>query len=178
MKTLSLLRHAKSSWDDPVERDFDRPLNGRGRRAAQRIGQFLREEGLAFDAIIASPALRIRQTIEGVEAGLGMRLPAGFEKRIYMASATSLFALVQEHDDAVGHLLMIGHNPGLEDMVLLATEGHPNAIRAEAELKYPTAALATMVFAGDRWADVGEGGAVLTRFVRPRDLDPSLGPDD
>lgn len=178
MKTLSLLRHAKSSWDDPVERDFDRPLNGRGRRAAQRMGQYLREDGLGFDAVIASPALRIRQTIEGVEAGLGGRLVPEYEKRIYMASAASLFAVVQETLEPVGHLLLIGHNPGLEDLALLATEGHPNPLRAEAELKYPTATFATLVFAAASWADVGEGGAVLTRFVRPRDLDPTLGPDD
>ncbi len=178
MKTLSLLRHAKSSWDDPVERDFDRPLNGRGRRAAQRMGHFMADEGLVFDSVLASPALRIRQTVEGLEAGQGARLKPEFEKRIYMASAASLFALLQETSSEVGHLLLIGHNPGLEDLVLLATEGHSNALRAEAELKYPTATFATLVFAADNWADVGEGGAVLTRFVRPRDLDPSLGPDD
>ncbi len=178
MKSLSLLRHAKSSWDDPVERDFDRPLNGRGRRAAQRMGQYLRDEGLTFDAALASPALRIRQTIEGLDAGTGQRLAAQFDKRIYMASAANLFALVQETEDAIGHLLLIGHNPGLEDMVLLASEGQSDPLRAEAELKYPTATLATLVFAADHWADVGEGGAVLTRFVRPRDLDPALGPDD
>jgi len=178
MKTLSLLRHAKSSWDDPVERDFDRPLNGRGRRAAQRMGQFLGDEGLRFDAMIASPALRIRQTIEGMEAGLGERLKPEFDKRIYMASAASLFALVQETPETVGHLLLVGHNPGLEDMVLLATEGQQNALRTEAEVKYPTAAFASLVFSAERWADVGEAGAVLARFVRPRDLDPSLGPDD
>lgn len=178
MKILSLLRHAKSSWDDPVERDFDRPLNGRGRRAAQRMGQYLLHEDVRFDAIIASPALRIKQTIEGVEAGFGARLNPDFEKRIYMASAANLFAVVQETANTVGHLLLVGHNPGLEDLVLLATEGHANALRAEAELKYPTATLATLVFAAASWADVGEGGAVLSRFVRPRDLDPTLGPDD
>jgi phosphohistidine phosphatase len=178
MKTLSLLRHAKSSWDDPVERDFDRPLNGRGHRAARRMGEWLKEESLAFDTVLASPALRIKQTLEGVEAGLGARLSPQYDKRIYMASAASLYDLVRETPDAVGHLLLVGHNPGLEDLLLIATEGDTSALRREAELKYPTAAFATIAFEADRWADISEGGARLLRFTRPRDLDPSLGPDD
>ncbi|MFN7399883.1 MAG: SixA phosphatase family protein [Sandaracinobacter sp.] len=178
MKTLSLLRHAKSSWDDPVERDFDRPLNGRGHRAARRMGEWLRAEGLQFDRIIASPALRIRQTIEGVETGLGQRLRIEQDKRIYMASAATLFDLVRECPDSVGHLLVIGHNPGLEDLLLIATEGDQSALRREAELKYPTATFASIDIACDRWADLPEGGARLAHFTRPRDLDPTLGPDD
>lgn len=177
MKRLSLLRHAKSSWEDPVERDFDRPLNGRGRRAARRMGLWLAEEALAFDHILASPALRIRQTVEGLEAGLGTRIEPQWDKRIYMASAAILFDLVQEMPDSVGHLLLIGHNPGLEDLCLDATRGHESALRTEVEAKYPTAAFASLEFPGVRWADVGEGRATITRFVRPRDLDPTLGPD-
>ncbi|MGL6043700.1 MAG: SixA phosphatase family protein [Sandaracinobacteroides sp.] len=178
MKTLSLLRHAKSSWDDPVERDIDRPLNGRGHRAANRMGQWLQAEPQGFGLVIASPARRIRQTIEGVEAGLGQRLSPQFDKRIYMASAASLFDMVRETDDSCAHLLVIGHNPGLEDLLLLATEGDRSALRREAEQKYPTATFASIAFPADRWADITEGGASLLRFVRPRDLDPTLGPDD
>lgn len=178
MKSLHLLRHAKSSWDDPVERDFDRPLNGRGHRAARRMGEWLKESGLAFDAVKASPALRIRQTLEGVEAGLGERLKAEFDKRIYMASAAALFDLVRETPDSVETLLVVGHNPGLEDLLLLATEGESSPLRREAEAKYPTATFATLSLPVSSWADVTEGGASLVRFVRPRDLDPSLGPED
>lgn len=179
MKTLSLLRHAKSSWDDPVERDFDRPLNGRGHRAARRMGEWLRESGQTFERVTASPALRIRQTIEGVEAGLEARLKPDFDKRIYMASAASLFELIQETPDEVGHLLLIGHNPGLEDLLLLATEGDGSALRAEAELKYPTATYARLSLPTERWEAVEEGiGGRVEAFVRPRDLDPTLGPDD
>jgi phosphohistidine phosphatase len=178
MKMLSLLRHAKSSWDDPVERDFDRPLNGRGHRAARRMGEWLKASGLRFDRILASPALRIKQTIEGVEAGLGERLHPGYDKRIYMASAASLFDFVREQPDSSQHLLLIGHNPGLEDLLLLATEGDGSALRREAEAKYPTASFATLRLPITRWADLGEGGATLLTFVRPRDLDPSLGPED
>lgn len=179
MKKLSLLRHAKSSWDDPVERDFDRPLNGRGHRAARTMGVWLKDNSLSFDQVLASPALRIRQTIEGVEAGLDGKLKAAFDKRIYMASAASLFELVQETPDEVQHLLLIGHNPGLEDLLLLATKGDGSTLRGEAETKYPTATFATIDLPITRWSAAEEGLAGrLAAFVRPRDLDATLGPDD
>ena len=176
MKTLTLLRHAKSTWDDPVERDFDRPLNGRGRRAAARIGQWLRDEEAVFDDVRASPAVRVRQTIEGIEDGLRRPLRAVFEPRIYLASAVTLLDIVQGFGDAGGALL-IGHNPGLEDLLLLLT---PDAdpLREQAEIKYPTATLAILDLAVDAWRDAGPGSATLRHFVRPRDLDASLGPDD
>jgi len=178
MKTLSLLRHAKSSWDDPVERDFDRPLNGRGHRAARRMGEWLKEHKAHFDAVIASPALRIKQTIEGVEAGFEARLRPDFDKRIYMASAASLFDVIRDTPEKVRHLLLVGHNPGLEDLLLLATDGDSGKLRKEAELKYPTATFATIQLPIKRWAEIEEGGSRLITFIRPRDLDPTLGPED
>lgn len=181
MKTLTLLRHAKSTWDDPVERDFDRPLNGRGRRAAARIGQWLRDEGLAddgaaFDHVRASPAIRVRQTIEGVEDGLRRPLHAVFEPRIYLASAVTLLDIVQGGGDAT-RALLIGHNPGLEDLLLLLTPA-ADPLREVAEVKYPTATLAVLDLAIGDWRDAGSGCATLRHFIRPRDLDASLGPDD
>lgn len=182
MKTLTLLRHAKSTWDDPVERDFDRPLNGRGRRAAARIGQWLRDEGLhddaaAFGHVRASPAVRVRQTIEGVEDGLRRPLAPMFDARIYLASAVTLLDVVQGFEASAATALLIGHNPGLEDLLLLLT---PDAdpLRGEAEIKYPTATLAVLDLTVDAWRDVQPGTATLRHFVRPRDLDASLGPDD
>ena len=182
MKTLTLLRHAKSTWDDPVERDFDRPLNGRGRRAAARIGQWLADEGLAgesaaFDHVRASPAVRVRQTIEGVEDGCRCRLDPMFDARIYLASAVTLLDIVQGFAGGAATALLVGHNPGLEDLLLLLT---PDAdpLRGEAEVKYPTATLAVLDLAIDTWRDAQAGCAHLRHFVRPRDLDASLGPDD
>ena len=169
MPVLTLLRHAKSSWDDPVERDFDRPLNGRGRRAAARMGRYLREEALIFDRVVASPALRVRQTIEGVEDGLGGKLGAVFDARVYLATPAALLEIAGS--GAAARLLIVGHNPGLEELLqLLAAPGDP--VAAEALDKYPTATLAELT--GD-WVPAG---AAVTRFVRPRDLDPMLGPDD
>ena len=176
MKSLTLLRHAKSGWDDPVLRDFDRPLNGKGRRAAARMGRYLRDEGLAFDCVVASPALRVQQTIAGVEDGYGRPLRPLFDRRIYMASSATLIDLVQGLDDGCARALLVGHNPGLEDLVLALAAASP--CRDEVEEKYPTATLAELTFAADRWADLAEGGGAMTRFIRPRELDPALGPDD
>lgn len=178
MKTLSLLRHAKSSWDDPVQRDFDRPLNARGRRAAHTIGAWMAREGLMFDAIIASPAVRVRETLDQVAAGYGLAFSPRFERRIYMASATCLFDLLHGTDDSIGHLLLAGHNPGLEDLLLLATSDHDSPLRRTACEKYPTATFATLTFDVPHWALVDEGRAILQQFVRPRDLDPELGPEE
>lgn len=178
MPTLSLLRHAKSGWDDPVETDFDRPLNGRGHRAARRIGRFMQEEGLSFDRVLASPAVRVRQTLEGVEVGYGAPLDPRFDRQLYLAPAELMLEMLQETPDDVGHLLLVGHNPGLEDLLLAVTEGNPNELRGEAEIKYPTATVATLEFPRSaNWKEVAEGTGLLVRFQRPRDLDPALGPD-
>lgn len=177
MKKLTLLRHAKSGWDDPVERDFDRPLNGKGRRAAARMGRYMREEGLAFDLVVASPALRVQQTIAGVEDGYGKPLSPVYDRRIYMASAATLLDLIQGLDDAHERVLLVGHNPGLEDLVLLLVPESAGGCRDEVEVKYPTAALAELRFDVEHWAHIDEQKGVCQRFMRPRELDPALGPD-
>lgn len=177
MKQLSLLRHAKSSWDDPVERDFDRPLNPRGQRAACRMGEWMKAEEVAFDHVSASPAVRVKQTIEGVEAGLGRGLDPAFDNRIYMASPEALLDIVRETRAEAGHLLLIGHNPGLEELLLLLSAEDGSRLKDEASAKYPTAAFASLSFDVDDWSEIAEGGGQLLRFVRPRDLDPALGPD-
>lgn len=174
MKTLTLLRHAKSGWDDPVARDFDRPLNPKGQRAAQAIGRHMKAEGLGFDTVIASPAARVTETLEHVGQGYGSDLAPAWDQRIYLASAATLLDLVHDLPDAAETALMVGHNPGLEELVLgLVPSGD---LRGDVEMKFPTASLAEIHFAVDRWRDVQPGKGELVRFTRPRDLDPALGP--
>lgn len=179
MKTLTLLRHAKSGWNDPVARDFDRPLNARGRRAGETIGRHMRALGLAFDRVVASPAVRVVETLEEVGAGYGRALEPEWDRRIYLASGATLLDVVNALPDDSGSVLMVGHNPGLEDLALmLVPDNGDTALRDELETKYPTATLAQMTLDIDRWADAAAGCATLDRFIRPRDLDPALGPDD
>lgn len=176
MKILTLLRHAKSTWDDPVARDFDRPLNRRGRKAARAIGAEMRRLGLAFDAVIASPATRVNETLAEVEQGYGSSLGAAFDQRIYLATTDTLLDLVRSADDSSSRLLLVGHNPGLESVAIELTSG--GDLRDEVAIKYPTATLAEIELPAERWSETAAGTGRLTRFIRPRDLDPELGPDE
>ncbi|TCP35782.1 histidine phosphatase family protein [Sphingomonas sp. BK235] len=178
MKTLTLLRHAKSGWDDAVPRDLDRPLNPKGRRAAQAMGREIKAMGLDFDRVLASPAVRVRETIEEAERGLGHALAPEWDRRLYLASAATLLDLVHEQDEGAETLLLVGHNPGLHELVLALVPDAPGRLRDAVAEKYPTAALAEMTLDVPRWRDLAAGSATLTRFVRPRDVDPALGPDD
>jgi phosphohistidine phosphatase len=178
MKTLTLLRHAKSGWDDPVLRDFDRPLNGKGKRAAQLVGRNWRTIGLEFDHVVASPAVRVIETIEQVAAGYGGALAPAWDRRIYLASATTLLDLVHELPADADGVLLVGHNPGLEDLVLLLVpDSDEQPLRDDVEAKFPTASTAQLRFDVAEWRDIAAGGGSLNLFVRPRDLDPTLGPD-
>ncbi len=178
MKTLTILRHAKSSWDDPVARDFDRPLNARGQRAAATVGRYMRSEGLSFDHVVASPAVRIVETVEQVESGYGGALAPAWDRRIYLASASTLLDVVHELPAGADSALLIGHNPGLEDLVLmLVPDRSGDLLRDSVEEKFPTAALAVITFDTGDWGAIRSNAGTLVRFVRPRDLDPALGPE-
>ncbi len=179
MKTLTLLRHAKSGWDDPVARDFDRPLNAKGIRAAMAMGRKAAEDGLAADRLIASPAARVQQTLDAFFEGLGRTIEPIWDRRIYLASSSTLLDIIRETPAEVESLMLVGHNPGLEDLILdLVTDDGNSPLRDIVESKYPTACLARMSWDGSDWASLGSAsGMRLNALTRPRDVDPSLGPD-
>lgn len=176
MKTLTLLRHAKSSWNDETARDFDRPLNVRGRRAAHTVGREMSKLKLQFDLVLASPAVRVAETLREVEGGYGRTLGTRFDQRIYLAAPEALLDIVHSAPESASSLLLVGHNPGLEMLALRLTGKNP--LRAELAIKYPTGTLAEIAFPVAKWSELQPGAGMLTRFVRPRDLDPELGPDD
>ena len=177
MKTLTLLRHAKSGWDDPVARDFDRPLNAKGKRAAAMVGRHMRSLGLVFDHAIASPAVRVTETLEQIESGYGRTIAPAWDRRVYLASAATLLDVVHGFPAETHSALLVGHNPGLEDLVLMLVADGADPLRDAVEDKYPTASIAELQFDAGSWEDIGSATARLTRFIRPRDLDPTLGPD-
>lgn len=169
MKSLALLRHAKSSWDHPALGDFDRPLNRRGIGAAELIGAEMRRRELAFDLVLASPAKRVVETLEHLERGYGESLRPRFDRRIYEAPAARLLEMVQAVDESVERVLLVGHNPGLGELaVLLAESGEP--LRDSIARGYPTAALAKLVLPVESWAEVRPGAARIAEFVKPREL--------
>jgi phosphohistidine phosphatase len=167
MRRLHLLRHAKSSWKEPDLPDRQRPLAGRGRRAAKAMSRHLRSAGVDPDLVLCSPARRARETLERVEPVFG-RGAVRVEPRLYAASLDDLVALVRESPARAESVMLIGHNPGLEDLALLLAR--PSALRDQIELKFPTGALVTVEFDVASWADVAPGAGSITAFVRPRDL--------
>ncbi len=176
MKILTLLRHAKSGWDDPVTRDFDRPLNPRGRRAARTVGREMKAQGLAFDLVLASKARRVIETLDEVESAYGPLEP-DYDERLYLAGTGTLLEIVRRAPD-VERLLLVGHNPGLEELALRLSRHDADPLRAEVAVKYPTGTLVEIELPIDRWSDVAEGEGRIARLIRPRDLDPELGPED
>jgi phosphohistidine phosphatase len=176
-RTLVLFRHAKSAWPDVP--DHERPLANRGIRAAPVMGRWLRDAGLVPDLVLCSTARRARETWQFAQTGLAATPPVSFEHRIYGEDATGLLALIREVPPATGTVLLIGHNPSIEDLALMlaslpgaaepgsgaASPGDLERMRA----KFPTAAIAVLQPAGT-WHALAKGRARLTAFVTPRDL--------
>jgi len=178
MKTLGLYRHAKSGWSDPRARDFDRPLSERGKRAAVRMGQHIRDYGARWDRIISSPAARCAETIELGYQAIGQTYSVNWDRRIYLASSASLLDLLRDLEDNPASVLMVGHNPGLEDLIFeLVPDDGSSPLRDIVEEKFPTATFAVLELDIDSWDHIDVNCARLIHLVRPRDLDPALGPE-
>ncbi|WP_135077276.1 histidine phosphatase family protein [Terasakiella sp. SH-1] len=170
MKQLLLLRHAKSSWSDPALVDFDRPLNHRGRKAAQDMAVFLSQERPLPDTILCSTAQRTRQTLMALLDIYCHPIQIEMRRDLYHAEDQVILNMIQgvKHDPEV--LMMIGHNPGLEDVAhLLCHQGDAEALR-EMCLKFPTAACAHIRFDVEQWRDITAQSGQLKSFIKPRDL--------
>jgi len=163
VKTLLVLRHAKSSWDDPSLDDHERPLNARGERDAPRMGRLLRKQRLSVELIISSDALRARLTAQAVADAIGYRGQILLDARLYHASVTDILAVLRSAVEHVTTALIVGHNPGLEDLVARLT-GEPEGL--------PTAALAQIALPIDRWRDLTTSTrGRLVGLWRPKELD-------
>lgn len=170
MKSLALLRHAKSSWETPGVTDFERPLKRRGREAAAAIGMEMRRCGLAFDTVIASPARRVVETIAHLEEGYGEPLRPRFDERIYHGSSRLLLAILQGVEEPALRVLVVGHSRGLPGLAnLLARKDGEGLYRRVAD-HYPTAALTLLTLDAERWCDVGPEGGVIEAYLKPREL--------
>jgi phosphohistidine phosphatase len=166
VKRLFLLRHAKSSWDDPGLDDHDRPLAPRGRRASALIAEHLRREQIGPALVLCSSARRTRETLERVMPALDPA-KARIERKLYGASCEDLLRRLREVPGEVESVMLVGHQPAIQELALrLAGEGPElEAVRA----KFPTAALATLTFAGE-WSELGHQNAELVAYVRPKQL--------
>lgn len=160
MKTLYLLRHAKSSWDDSSLSDFERPLNERGLNAAPFIGEVITRRGYSPSIIISSPAKRAATTAELVEKSAGLNSALRFDHRIYEASPNTLCTVAAEIDDGMDSAMLVGHNPGMEGFIRYLT------VRIE---PMPTAALAVIKLSIDSWKDIDAECGTIVEIVRPKD---------
>lgn len=166
-RRLILLRHAKSAWPDVA--DHDRPLAGRGRRAAPAAGRWLRESGHVPDLVLCSTALRARETWQLAEEELGAHPRTTFEPRVYGASAAELLGLARETPSGVGRLMIVGHEPTMSELTLELADDDRGAALDRLRAKFPTAAIAVLVITG-AWPELGPGKARLAEFVVPGDL--------
>jgi len=161
MKTLYLLRHGKSSWKDETLPDVERPLNGRGRRASQTVGAFLKREKIIPDLVLSSSAIRARQTTDIVMETAKLRTDLRFDERIYEAGAQRLLEVVRQIEKSKKIVLLVGHNPGMEEFLTVLT-GAVDTM--------PTGTLSKVVLSASNWADMGDKGATLEWIVKPKEL--------
>lgn len=170
MSTLLLLRHAKSSWDDPSLGDFDRPLARRGLKAAPAMGRYLRGRGLTPDLVLCSPAVRAKQTLELVLAELDGAPEVRLVDTLYSASAPELRRAIRGQAGDVPVLMLVGHNPALESLArALVRHGDREAI-ARMHRKFPAGAVAVIEFDFAYWRDIEPGTGRLREFVVPKEL--------
>lgn len=169
-RSLLLLRHAKAKRPTPDLEDFDRALNGRGRDAARLVGKLLRTERLVPDLVLFSPARRTRETWELVENALGKKVPAAHDGALYLANPTTILKIVRRQADAVRRLMVVGHNPGLEELAELLVGGGDEDAQERMTEKFPTGALAVFTFNTERWADIALGAGKLVEFITPARL--------
>lgn len=170
MLTLSLLRHAKSSWGDSGLQDIERPLNERGLEAAPRMGAFMAEQSIVPDVVLCSPAVRTRQTLDLVLPHLSPAPAIVYKDKLYLGSASTLLRAVRKLEADIKHAMIVAHDPGLHQLAMeLSGSGDSDLLQALAQ-KFPTAALAVIVFGGHSWARVKPGAGSLAHLMAPKRL--------
>ncbi len=162
------MRHAKSSWDDPGLDDFDRPLGARGRTAASRMGAYIADKGPIPELVVCSAARRARETWKLMGKSIGGEVRSTSTEGLYMASSGELLRTIHRISDGIGRLLVIAHNPGIQELAIRLETGGGHARSGEMRAKFPTAALAVLSVDTRSWSDVAYGRARLVDFVRPR----------
>jgi phosphohistidine phosphatase len=169
VKALYLLRHAKSSWGDDSIPDHERPLAPRGTKATRALARYIADKHVAPALVLCSTAVRARQTLEGVGSALGSDADVWHEDSLYGASARELLRRLRRLPPAVPSVMVVGHNPGLEDLAIELVGGGDDTALAGLQRKFPTGALATLLIP-DTWKALEKGAASVTAFVVPRDL--------
>src|SRR6476620_111076 len=162
MRTLYLLRHAKSSWKDLSQADFERPLANRGRKACEIVARLIQDRGLEFDLLLCSTAIRARETIDLVTKYAKLRTELRFDERIYEAAVPELLEIISQLENDRKEVLLVGHNPGFEDLLYLFSG---------VDQRFPTASLAKIKLKVSKWSDSLDKKASVDWIARPKELD-------
>ena len=170
MKTLALLRHAKSSWTDPSLDDIDRPLAPRGIRAAATMAAYMRDQGLVPETVLCSTARRAKATWDLLSTAWPDAVAVAFDQALYLTTPAGILRRLSAVSDGVHRVMVIGHNPGLHQLAVRLTFGGDDQAMARLGSRFPTAALAMIDLDGGTWREIEPTGGRLVRFVVPRDL--------
>ena len=166
-KTLTAVRHAKSSWSDPLLEDLKRPLNSRGKRAAPAMGRYLHDAGQHPDLMISSPAKRARKTAVLMAREFGYQESRILiDERLYFEGSSAILQMVQEQESSYENIYVFSHEPVISEFCELMCGLHV--------LKYPTAAACSMTFQTDSWQTIQPGQGQQLFFVKPKAIDPTL----
>lgn len=173
MKTIFLMRHAKSSWSTPGQGDFDRPLNERGRDACARMVQYFKGEAITPDVVLCSGAERTRETLSLLSAAIPTTATILFDDALYLASPQTILNKISALDDSSRTALVIAHYPGIQECALALGAHDPHNKRPEIYEKFPTGALVHLSATADAWRDVSTDKGQILGFVRPKTLPPN-----
>ncbi len=170
MHRLYLLRHAKSDWSNIRLSDFDRPLNARGRRSADAVGQYLAQGAYALDLIISSSAQRTRETVARVLEASGLDVPVRFDDGLYLAAPQTLLDILAEVAADAEHVMLVGHNPGMHALGMMLAGSGDRELLDDLHAKFPTGALLDLDLGGLPVSDIRPGAATVRRFIKPKAL--------
>lgn len=170
MLTLSLLRHAKSSWNNPTLPDRDRPLAKRGQTDAPLMGKAMAERGIDPELILCSSARRTRDTLDLVLPELRVEPKVVYEDVLYHASPDEMLVMLRGIKPGSSRIMLVGHNPEIQALALDLTGSGPKHIRDRLREKYPTAGLAVINFASGLWSNISVNSGTLNLFLTPREL--------
>jgi phosphohistidine phosphatase len=160
VKRLAILRHAKTEPPASGMADFDRALEQRGWGDAQAIGTAMAARGWRFDLVLASPAQRVRETLDGIQQALSFDGEVRFEPRLYEAGAGQVKELLRQLPDALESVLVAGHNPTMQQVVLDLTDHHAQGLRDVVRMRYPTGALSVIELSAATWEALAPGPLV------------------
>ncbi|WP_169569331.1 SixA phosphatase family protein [Sneathiella limimaris] len=171
-KQVTLMRHAKSSWEDYSLSDYDRPLAPRGKKAAPRMGKYMLENKISPDVVLCSPAQRTKETLARVQTAFGGDFNICYDKMIYSAGmGHGLIELLHQLEDSYDHALIVGHNPAMQELALSLVNwiaSRESEVQHFIRRKFSTGAIASMQFNSDNWKDVGLARGHLTHFMTPK----------